>query len=389
MARTSNKLTTLKVKNLVSPGRYGDGNGLYLHISSNGGRRWIYRFKMDGREREMGLGGAATTSLAEARDLRDEAQQKVRRGIDPIEERKSEVSVPTFGEAAEAYIAAKQDEWSNPKHRQQWRNTITQHASAILELPVDRIGLDEILRVLKPIWSTTPETAHRLRGRIERILDAAGVKGWRSGDNSARWKGNLDNWLAKPRKLSRGHHAATSSSELPEFMETLRRSSSISALALEFTILTAARTGEVIGATWDEIDLENGVWTVPAERMKANRPHRKPLTPRAMEILQQVRALSGGAFIFPGGKQGRGLSNMAMSNVAKRINPAITVHGFRSTFRDWVSEETDYPRELAEAALAHVVGDATERAYRRGDGLEKRRAMMEAWEVFVSNKASN
>lgn len=389
MAKQFNRLTTLKIKSLTQPGRYSDGNGLYIQISANGGRRWIYRFTLNGRKREMGLGAVSNTPLAEARKRRDAARILVADGVDPIAARERDLAIPTFGEAAQKFIEANKKGWSNSKHQSQWHNTLQQHASHLTKIPVDQITIDDVLKVLEPIWTRIPETAQRLRARIERILDSAKARGWRKGENPARMRGNLDNWLSKPSKLQRGHHKALTYSDLPALMAQLREREAVSALALEFTILTAARTSEVINARWDEMDLEEGVWSVPAVRMKAKREHRVPLPPRAVAILRKQKELAHGPYVFPGGNPSKGLSNMAMSNMLKSIDKSgSTVHGFRSTFRDWTAEETDYPREIPEAALAHIVGDATERAYRRGDALEKRRKLMNDWEDFCTSATS-
>jgi integrase len=289
----------------------------------------------------------------------------------------------TFGAFAEEFIAELAKGFRNAKHVAQWKMTMKVYAKRLRPLPIDKIETDDILSTLRPIWLTRPETAKRTQGRIERILDAAKARGLRTGENPARWRGHLDNLLARQSKLSRGHHKAMPYSEVPTFLATLRQSQSFSAFALEFLILTAARTGEIIGARWREI--EDTVWTVPAHRMKAQRAHRVPLSARALEILTLLEPLrtSPDDFIFPGAKKGRGLSQMALAMMLRQCGRGdITVHGFRSAFRDWAAEETDTPREIAEAALAHAVGDATERAYRRGDALAKRRVLMDEWETF-------
>jgi integrase len=271
----------------------------------------------------------------------------------------------------------------NDKHRDQWKMTLTEYAAPLRRLRVDEIGTEHVLSVLTPIWGTKNETASRLRGRIERVLDAASAKGFRRDANPARWKGHLDHLLpARPKKHLRGHHAALPVDALPAFMERLRSLRSVSARALEFCILTAARSGEVTGMDWSEVDLEKALWTIPAARMKAGREHRVPLSERALEILQDMKKL-GGRFVFPGSDPAAGLSNMSMTMVVRRMGVETTVHGFRSTVRDWAGDRTDFAREVAEAALAHVVGDETERAYRRSDALEKRRALMDSWADYV------
>ncbi len=391
MARQLNKLTAIQVKKLTKAGRHSDGGGLYLHISKNGGRRWIYRYSVKAgdkaRLREMGLGSARDVSLAQARQLRQEASNHVLIGRDPIAERDKDTQTFTFGKAATDFVNAKEGEWKNEKHRAQWRSTLETHCAAIWEVPVDQIGIDEVLGVLKPIWGRIPETATRVRGRIERVLNAAKARGWRSGENPALWRGNLDHLLPKPQKLARGHHAALPYKDVPDFMQMLRERTSVSARALEFLILTAARSGEVRGALWQEIDMEPMIWTIPAERMKAGRQHRVPLCQRAMEILKHAGPAGGDDYVFPGNRTGSALSDMTLSMMVRRLGyDVITVHGFRSSFRDWAAEETDHAREVAESALAHVIGDATERAYRRGDALEKRRSLMRDWEAFCTKK---
>ncbi len=393
MGRRSNKLSARTVATLTKPGRHADGNGLYLVIDPSGARRWAFLFTHDGKRREMGLGSAGAVTLAAARDLAFEARKRVAAGIDPLEARreaaKAIVGKPTFGPCALGYIAAHEASWRNAKHRQQWRSTLETYCTAIWDKPVDEIDTEAVLGVLQPLWQSVPETASRLRGRIEAVLDAARAQGHRTGENPARWRGHLDHLLAKPQKLSRGHHAAMPYSEVPAFVASLREREALAALALEFVILTAARSGEVLGARWSEFDLAAKVWTIPAARMKAGREHRVPLSGRAMAILAKLAEGRTGDFVFPGQRPGKPLSGMAMEMVLRRLKAEVTVHGFRSSFRDWCGEETHFPREVAEAALAHVAGDATERAYRRGDALEKRRGLMEAWAAFCEPRASD
>ena len=290
---------------------------------------------------------------------------------------------PTFGKVALAYVEAHEASWRNAKHRAQWRSTLETHCKPIWGTAVDKIATEQVLAVLQPIWLTIPETAARLRGRIEVILDAARAQGHRTGENPARWRGHLDKLLAKPGKLSRGHHAAMAYRDVAAFVARLRARDAVAGMALEFTILTAARSGEVLGARWREFDLVAKVWAVPGSRMKAGREHRVPLSGRALAILEKLRAARAGEFVFPGQRPGRPLSGMSLEMLLRRMKVEdATVHGFRSSFRDWCGEETSFPREIAEAALAHVAGDATERAYRRGDALDKRRQLMEAWAAF-------
>jgi integrase len=286
------------------------------------------------------------------------------------------------GDIRLALIAAKQSEWRNVEHRQQWRVTLETYAATYVALPVDEVATEAVLSVLRPVWQRAPETASRLRGRIEAVLDFAKADGWRSGENPAAWRGHLALILPKRQKLTRGHHVAMPYTEVPAFMSALRERKAMAALALEFLILTAARTGEVLGARWAEFDFEAKIWTVPATRMKAGREHRVPLSGRALAILARLADAKTGEHVFPGQRHGKPLSAMSLEMVLRRMAVNTTVHGFRSAFRDWAGETTTFPREIAEAALAHVSGDATERAYRRGDALEKRRGLMEAWAAF-------
>jgi integrase len=376
------------------PGRYGDGRGLYLVVSGTGARKWVFRFTYCGRVTEMGLGNAAV-SLAQAREKAAEARKVIAAGRNPIEAKREAERViaakPTFGQCAGALLAAKASEWRNEKHRQQWAMTLETYAAPLRSRPVDEIDTEAVLGVLHPIWQAKPETASRLRGRIETVLDAARAKGHiaRNEANPARWRGHLDKLLPKRQKLARGHHAAMAFDDVPEFIGKLREREATAALALEFLTLTAARSGEVLGARWAEFDLEGKVWTIPAARMKAGREHRVPLSSRALAVLEAVAEAKTGEFVFPGQRAGKPLSGMAMEMVLRRMNVDVTVHGFRSSFRDWCGEATSFPRELAEAALAHVSGDATERAYRRGDALDKRRGLMEAWANFCEPKAGS
>jgi integrase len=395
MARTIGRLTTLKVERTKKPGMLADGGGLNLQITESGAKSWIYRYTLNGRAREMGLGPLSTIGLADARTRAAECRRLRHDGIDPIEARKASrgqaaldaAKAITFKAAAAAYIAAHQKGWGNAKHAAQWTTTLARYAEPVLgALPVEAIDAGLVLKVLEPIWTEKPETAGRLRGRIEAVLDWATARGYRRGDNPARWKGHLDQTLPARSKVQKvKHHSALAYDEMPEFMAALPQQEGIAALALEFTILTAARTGETIGAVWDEINVADKVWIVPAERMKAEKEHRKPLCSRALAILAKMLAAPDAKFVFPGGKIGKGLSNMAMTTVLRRMDRSdITVHGFRSTFRDWAAERTRFPSELAEMALAHAVGDKVEAAYRRGDMFEKRVALMVAWEKFCA-----
>lgn len=387
---SGSKLTARTVAT-AKPGRFGDGRGLYLVVSESGARKWVFRFTFAGRVTEMGLGGAGAISLAEARRFADEARREVAAGRNPIEARREAARIaaskPTFGRCVDAFLEAKSSEWRNEKHRAQWAMTLRTYAAPLRDLPIDEVDTEAVLSVLQPLWQSVPETASRLRGRIEAVLDAARAQGHRHGENPARWRGHLDHLLAKRQKLARGHHAAMPYSDVPAFVARLRPREAVAALALEFTILTAARSGEVLGARWPEFDLEAKVWTIPATRMKAGKEHRVPLSTRAVSILAKLGEARIGDFVFPGQRSGKPLSGMAMEMVLRRMKAeGVTVHGFRSSFRDWCGEETHFPREVAEAALAHVAGDATERAYRRGDALEKRRGLMEAWADYLDGK---
>jgi integrase len=298
---------------------------------------------------------------------------------------------PTFGQIADDLIAKKQAESRNLKHKYQWEQTLgPAYCGAIRDVPVDEIGVEHVLEVLKAVWQSKPETASRLRGRIEQVLDAAKVQKHRTGENPARWRGHLEHLLTKRKKLYRGHHAALPYADIPQFMTALREREAVAALALEFTILTAARTSEVLNATFDEFDLDAKVWTIPALRMKSGKSHRVPLSARAAEIVTKLAGVKTGRHVFPGQKAGKPLSNMAMATLLRRMErKSITTHGFRSAFRDWCGNETHFPREIAEAALAHAVGDSVEQAYRRSDALEKRRSLMAAWAQFCEPKASD
>jgi integrase len=381
------KMTTRAVA-AAKPGRYCDGRGLWLVVSPSGARKWVFRFTCCGRVTEMGLGGHGTT-LAEARKKADEARKIVAEGKNPIEAKRearmASAAKPTFGQCADALLKAKSSEWRNEKHRAQWQMTLSVYAKPLRALPVDEVDTAAVLGVLQPLWHAKAETAFRLRGRIETVLDAARAMGHipRNEANPARWRGHLDKLLPKRQKLTRGHHAALAYDDVPEFIGRLREREATAAMALEFAILTAARSGEVLGARWTEFDLEGNVWAVPAARMKAGRGHRVPLSTRALGILEKLAEAKTSDFVFAGQRPGKPLSGMAMEMVLRRMKVEdVTVHGFRSSFRDWCGEATSFPCEIAEAALAHVAGDATERAYRRGDALEKRRTLMEAWAAF-------
>jgi integrase len=377
-------LTARKVET-AKPGKYSDGGNLYLIVSPTGARKWVLRFTWHGKAREMGLGTPASVSLADARENAASARKMIARGLDPIHERKRTGGVPTFGEMADQVRESLSAGFRNDKHKAQWKSTLATYAAPLKDKPVDAIGTDDVLAVLTPIWTTKPETASRLRGRIEKVLDAAKAKGFRNGENPARWRGHLDHLLPKQSKLTRGHHAAMPYEQVAAFIGELRHRDAMAARALEFCILTAARSGEVLGARWSEVDLDSKVWTIPAGRMKAGLVHRVPLCERAVDILQRLSEGRTSEFVFAGHKPGKPLSNMAMDMMLRRMKAdTITVHGFRSSFRDWAGNETHFPREVAEAALAHAVGDKAEQAYRRSDALEKRRPLMEAWASYCT-----
>lgn len=395
--KLSNALTPLAVKN-AKPGRHADGGGLHLLVKDTGARSWVYRFMLNGQSRDLGLGAASgldAIALAAARDLAAALRLKVKAGIDPLAERQrvaaeavaaaqaAEIAGITFKTVAEAYIKANEASWRNDKHRQQWRNTLASYVYPVMgELPVAEIGTAHVLKILEPLWQNKPETASRIRGRIETVLDAAKARGYREGENPARWRGHIAQILPPRSRLTRGHHKAMPYGAIPAFMAKLREREAMAALALEFVILTATRTSEVLGATWAEVDLDKAIWTVPASRMKAGKEHRIPLSPRAIEILEAVKPMKRDS-LFPADKGGK-LSTMAMSMLLRRMKVDCTVHGFRSGFRDWAAECTGYAHEVCEMALAHVIGNKSEAAYRRGDLFEKRRRLMTDWTSYCA-----
>jgi integrase len=394
--RKQNLLTARTIEAAKKPGRYSDGNGLYLVVRPGGSKQWMFLYRRDSKLREMGLGSPLKgVTLAMARGLRDEARAVMARGGDPLEARRqaeqSEAGVPTFGTYALALVERIEEGFSNPKHRQQWRNTLQTYSEPIWTLPIDEVDTSGVLACLTPIWQAKPETASRVRGRIERVLNAAKAERLRSGENPAAWRGHLDATLPKPAKLTRGHHAALAYTDMPPFMTDLRARPALAALALELTVLTATRTSEVLKAKWAEFDLEAGLWTIPAERMKARREHRVALSNRALAIVKELSAARSSEYVFPGQKAAKPLSNMAMLMLLERMGRrgTITSHGFRSTFSDWASEVSPFSSELRETALAHTIGNKAEAAYRRGDALEKRRAMMEAWAAWCEPKEPN
>ncbi|WP_293428113.1 tyrosine-type recombinase/integrase [Phreatobacter sp.] len=382
----------MAVRNASGAGLLSDGGGLYLQIGQTGAKSWIFRFMIKGKARAMGLGALHTVSLAEARAAALECRKLLRDGRDPIDDRRERLGAsstqPTFAWCAEAYIKAHAPGWRNDKHGDQWRNTLDTYAGPVFgDKPIDTVDLAGVMKVLEPIWATKTETASRVRGRIESVLDWATVRGFRRGENPARWRGHLDALLpARTRVRKVKHHSALPYAQLPAFLTSLREREGSAARALEFLILTASRTGEVIGADWSEIDLDKRVWIIPGDRMKAGREHRVPLTDRALELLSDPPLPQRGP-IFRAVRSADPLSNMALLALLKRMKRTdLTAHGFRSTFRDWVAEQTDFPNELAEMALAHTVSDKVEAAYRRGDMFERRRALTERWTFYCNGQ---
>lgn len=411
MPRVAKQLSAAEVRRITKPGAHAVGGvtGLYLRVAPTGGRAWILRATVGNKRREIGMGGFPDVSLAEARERAREARRKIRDGIDPVAERKAARSrliaqqqrEVTFKQAASEVIKKKQAEATNPKHAQQWANTLKTYAFPVLgNMAVADVEIAHVLQVLRPHWKTKTETMTRVRQRIEAVLAWATANGHRSGDNPAQWRGNLDAVLPKPSRVARAKgHAALPYARAAEFMADLRPREGLAAKALEFTILTAARSGEVRGATWDEIDLEAKVWTVPADRMKANAEHRVPLSPAAVSLLEALPRMEGNPLVFPAPRGGQ-MSDSTMSAVIKRMNAKrsgadvygdprqdnrpITVHGFRSTFRDWAGESTAYPGEAIEQALAHTIRNKAEAAYRRGDMLDRRHSLMRAWAEYLA-----
>ena len=404
--RQIHKLTARQVATISTPGWHGDGGGLYLRISDDGRRRWVFVFIRNGKRREMGFGasaGANAVSLAKARERAIESRAMLRAATDPLDAAQAqqcaqvatkqssakEASIPSFGMFADEYVETMRSSWRNPKHAAQWTMTLTRYCAPIRDNRIDTIGTPEVLEILKTHWTERPETAQRLRGRIENVLDAAKARGWRNGENPARWRGHLDNLLPARQKLTRGHHAALPFEEMHKFMTALKSRNAVAARLLEFTVLTATRTSEAIGAQLSEFNLDKAEWTIPAHRMKTGIAHRVPLSKGALSIVTNQSKALPGAFVFPG--RGKApLSNMAMSQMLKRMGRAdITVHGFRSSFRDWAAETSTFPHEVCEMALAHTIANKAEAAYRRGDLFEKRRSLMVAWDLFCSRPFEN
>ena len=396
MARTTGKLNPKTVAGALPPGRHGDGGNLYLLVEKAGSRRWLFIYRWAGKQREMGLGSLIDVPLAKAREKAAAARSLLADGLDPLEIKAEKSRVPTFGELADETLESLLPGFANAKHKDQWSMTLREYAAPLRDSPVDTITTDDVLNTLRPIWSTIPETADRTRQRIERVLDAAEAKGYRPAGlrNPASWKGNLKHLLPQRRKLTRGHHPAMPYEKVRDLVSDLRSREALSSWALQFCILTATRSGEVLGADWNEIDSDNAIWSIPAARMKSKKLHRVPLSAPSLALLEKVKPYPGKGLIFSIGSKGKALSNMAMTMLLRGLEQhyivvhgekrAATVHGFRSAFRDWAGSCTEYPRELAEEALAHTVGNAVERAYRRNDAMERRRRMMDDWGQFVS-----
>ena len=399
MARKAKELSPLSVGRLNQPGHHAVGGvaGLYLYVSETGARSWVLRAMVGTKRRHLGLGGFPDVPLAEAKEKARKARDAIASGIDPIAQKReaasqlkaTQAAATTFKQAAAAYIEAHGETWKNPKHRAQWASSLEMYVYPVVgALNVQDVGQEHVLKVLEPIWKTKTETASRVRGRVEAVLDWATVRGYRKGDNPARWKGHLDKLLAAPGKIQKvEHHRALPIDDAPAFMTRLRDEDGMAARVLEFVVLTAARSGEARGATWAEIDQEARIWTVPAERMKAGREHRVPLTDAAIDLLKSLPRYDGSEHVFPA-PRGSMLSDMALTQVMRRMKVDAVPHGFRSTFRDWAGERTHYPREIAEQALAHTLESKVEAAYRRGDALEKRRALMADWADFLSSFAA-
>lgn len=396
MAKLARELTAIEVSRLITVGHHAVGGvaGLYLYVNDACARSWVLRVMVGIKRRHIGLGGYPTVTLAQAKEAARQLRNEVSKGNDPIQQRKEEASrlraqqasAITFEKAAEGYLDTHGDSWKNAKHRAQWASTLSTYAYPFIgKVFVKDIDVEHILTVLTPIWKIKNETASRVRGRIESVLDWASARNYRSRDNPARWKGLLDKLLPAPSKVKVvEHYKALPIDEAPGFMSRLRMQEGMAALALEFAILCAARSGEVRGARWSEIDIRACLWTIPKERMKAGKEHRVPLNAQAMELLEAIPKIDPVGIIFFAPKGGI-LSDMTLTALMRRMKVDAVPHGFRSTFRDWVSERTIYPRELAEQALAHTIENKVEAAYRRSDVLEKRRIMMSEWGSFLSS----
>lgn len=383
--RSTNKLTALTVERAKTRGRLGDGGGLWLNVTSNGAKSWVFRWVVNGKASEMGLGPYPVVTLAQAREAALDCRRHVFSGKNPRLERGKIRETNDLRLVATRYLEEMSSRWTNEKTRWQWQKSLTDQIACIASVAITDVSTEHIMKALKPIWEVTPEAASRLRMRLEAVLDYACAKGMRSGDNPARWKGHLEHLLPAKKGLVRGHHTAIAYQDIPELMDKLRTLESLAAIALRFTILTAARTGEVLKATESEFDLVTELWTIPAWRMKMKNEHRVPLCREAAEIVDKIISNGVTDFVFPGQNLKKPLSNTAMTMLLRRLGYTnITVHGMRSAFRDWCGDETEVSREIAEAALAHRVGNSVELAYRRGDALEKRRELMHAWGRYCS-----
>jgi integrase len=396
--RLKDRIIPINVERLKRPGMHPDGRGLYLRVGPNGAKSWIFRYRADGKRRDAGLGGYPDVSLAEAREKAEVLRKQKAAGHDPLELREAGKRAAkleatrqmTFRQCAEAYIETHRASWKNEKHAYQWPQSLGTFVYPFFgDLPVQAVDTALVMQALRPIWWTKTETAIRTRGRIERILDWARVSGFRTGENPAQWRGHLDQLLPVPSKIAKvEHHAALPYAEMGEFMCLLRQQKGKAARALEFTILTAARTAEALGARWDEIDFAAKLWNVPGARMKAGKFHRVPLSAAALDLLKALPGASHGPFLFPGAKRGKPLSNMSMLVLLRRMGRYdLTAHGFRATFKTWAGEETPTPRDVIEKALAHAVGSAVEQAYDRGELMQKRRKLMDAWASYCERVA--
>ena len=382
MARAMGKLSAVATDKRKTPGRLSDGGGLYLNVSPAGSKSWVFMWTTRGKRREMGLGPYPAVGLKVARDKAASCRVLVAEGRGPINERNRR-QAKTFGECADLYIASMEGNWRNEQHKYQWRQTLTSYCEGIRNKPVAAIAIEDVLEVLRPIWTSKNETASRLRGRIELVLDFARAHGWREGENPARWRGNLRNVLPTRNKLSRGHLPAMDYRQVPDFIARVKQTQGLAARALELVILTAARTSEALNATWSEIDFDRALWAVPKERMKSGEEHIVPLSAATLRILRELRENGSSEHVFVNRVTGKPLTNRSMGMLLRRMKVEnVTVHGFRSAFRDWCGDETQFPREVAEAALAHKIGNPVEQAYRRSRAIEKRRQLMEAWAGF-------
>jgi integrase len=399
VTRTLNRLSALKVARAKQPGMYADGGGLYLRVAEGGSKQWVFRYAAGTRDRDMGLGPVHTLTLPEAREKAREARLFRLEGIDPIEAKRARIAAlraadaraMTFKQCAEGFIKDNEASWTSARHRQEWVGSLVRLVYPTLgSLPVAAIDTPLVLKVLKPIWEKTPETASRVRGRIENVLGWATVHHYRAGDNPARWGGLLEHALPARSKIAKvEHHAALPYAEIGAFVAKLRGDSGVAAACLQFITLTAARLDEARSSTWDEIDLANRIWVVPARRMKADKEHRVPLSDGTVAILEQMQVIRQSDYVFPGRLEGRPIGDNTIWRLAKQAAGSnITVHGLRSTFRDWASERTSFSREVAEMALAHAIPNAVEAAYRRGDLFDKRRKLMEAWAEFCGKPQS-